>query len=174
MAKLSYPIYDTIFLSDSAGQLHTLFQQGQGTGTTKTPVYTNARGSGQFPDRETFKVNRFGLHIDGIGFSDDDIAGLFVNSYVTLNYNNVKIFQVPSYLLSDKNAISGIKTEASASAFDYFGQYGDGFVLDNPITIQGGKNFNIEFYQSLAVDTANLNVKLTMFGELDSPDISVN
>lgn len=172
MAILTYPIYDTVDLSDSAAQTHTLFTQGQGTSSTKTFVQTNMRGSGQFPDRENFTIKGIGLHVNAVGFSDDDIQGVFVNSIFRINYNNVKVLEMPAYKLSDLNAVSGIKTESTASPFDYFGQEGMGFMLDNPITIEGGKNFNAEFYQALAVDTAGLDLLVTLFGDLDSPDIN--
>lgn len=173
MAKLTYPIYDTIQLSDSAASTHTMFQQGQGTASNKAFQFTNMRGSGQFPDKEVYTIKKIGLHVDGIAFSDDDIAGLFVNSIVTITYNNVNVMQAPAYMFADKNRVGGIKTESSASAFDYFGQEGEGFMLENPLVIVGGKNFKVDFYQSLAVDTDGLDLKIVLYGQLDSPDIGI-
>lgn len=174
MPKLHYPIYDTALFGDSAGVTHTLFQQGQGSASTKGFTITNARGSGQFPERESFTIERIAFHVDDISLSDDDIIGLFTGSILTLEYNNVKVLQAPLYMFSDLNASSGIKTEASASAFDYFGQYGSGFTMKIPLMIQGGKNFKVEIYQALALDTASQDMKLTLDGVLDTPDITVN
>lgn len=173
MATLTYPIYDTVQLSDSAAQTHVLFQVGQGVDTNHQFPFTNMRGSGQFPDKEFFTVRKIGLHIDGVGFSDDDIQGLFINSLVTLNYNNVKVLQAPAYIFSDLNMVQGVKTESSASAFDYFGQAGNGFTLNETLTIKGGKSFNVEYYQSLAVDTDGLDLKVVLYGMLETPDINV-
>lgn len=173
MAILDYPIYDTALFGTTANTTHTLFQSGQGSSSAKGATITNARGSGQFPDRESFKVLRIGVHVDDIGLSDDDIQGLFMGSYLTFNYNNVKVMQAPTYLFSDKNDVQGIKTEASASAFDYFGQSGTGYMLTKPLVIQGGKQFNVEIFQALALDNANMDIKCVLYGELDTPDISI-
>jgi len=174
MAILSYPIYDTALFGTTASTTHTLFQSGQGSSATKGYTITNMRGSGQFPDRENFTIKRIGIHIDDIGLSDDDIQGLFMGSILTVNYNNVKILQIPSYMASDKNDIQGIKTEASASAFDYFGQRGDGYVLDHPRTVNGGKNFSVDLFQALALDSASMDIKVVLYGDLDSPDLSLS
>lgn len=174
MAELDYPIYDTAFLADSAGVNHVLFQQGQGTGTNKTPQFTNMRGSGQFPDKESFELKGIGLHIDSTGFSKEDVADLFHGCYVTVTYNNVKIMQAPAYLFSDRNAYNGVVELASAAAFQAFGQEGKAYMLTKPVMVKGGKNFTLEFYQALAVDTANLDLKVVLYGTLISPDITVN
>ena len=173
MATLDYPIYDTALFGTVASTTHTLFQSGQGSSSTKGATITNARGSGQFPDRESFTVRRIGIHVDDIALSDDDIQGLFMGALLTMNYNNVKVLQAPLYMFSDMNSVSGIKTEASASAFDFFGLDGYGYKLEKPLIIQGGKSFNVEVFQNLALDTTNMDIKCVLYGLLDTPDISV-
>lgn len=174
MALLTYPIYDTIDLSTSAGVDHTLFQTGQGSSPPRTKAQTNMRGAGSFPESENFIVQGLGIHVDSSGFSDDDLQGLFVLSIVTFVYNNIKVLQMPAYKLSDLNAVSGVKTESTATAFDYFGQEGRGFMLEHHIQIIGGRPFSVEFHQGLAVDTANIELKFTMFGTLDAKDIRLD
>lgn len=171
MAKLDYPIYDTVDLSTTAGTDHVLFQTGQGSSATRTKEQTNMRGGGEFPSSEKFTIKGIGVHVDSSSFSDDDLQGLFVLSTLTLTYNNVKLLQAPAYLFSDRNRVGGVKTEATASSFDYFGQEGMGYMLSQPILVEGGKNLSVEFHQGLAVDTANIELKVVLYGELDSPDI---
>lgn len=172
MAKLDYPIYDTAVFGTTANNKTTLFQSGQGSGGGNGEAITNMRGSGQFPDRETFEIMKIGIHINTISLTDDDIQGLFVNSILTLNYNNVKMLQAPLYMFSDLNAVQGIKTESTASPFDMFGQEGKGYDLRKPLVIQGGKSFNVEILQGLAVDNASQNLYCVLYGMLDAPDIN--
>ena len=173
MAELDYPIYDTMVWGTTANTKHTLFQSGQGSGGGNGEQLTNMRGSGQFPDKEDFTVSRIGVHVNNVTLTADDIAGLFVNSILTINYNNVKILQAPLYNFSDKNAVQGTYSEASASDFNYFGQLGEGYKLSKPFTIRGGKSFNIEVLQGLALDAVSQNILVTMFGMLNTPDITV-
>lgn len=173
MAEFTYPLYDTARFGTTANTTHTLFQNGQGSNSGNDKTLTNMRGSGQLPDRESFTLRKIGIHIDDVGLSDDDIHGLFMSSVLTVYYNNVKILQIPAYMASDKNRVSGIKTESTASPFDYFGQDGDGFVLDIPRIIEGGKSFSVELFQALAMDSSNLSIKVVLYGDLSAPDISV-
>lgn len=168
---LSYPIYDTALFGTTANTTHQLFTVAQGGSSTKGQTITNMRGNSQFPQQEKFTIKRVGITIDDV-LSDDDIQGLFYGSIFTVIYNNTNVLQVPSAMCSYRNSVSGVKTEATASAFDFFGLEGDGYMLDKPLEVQGGKQFRAELIQALAVDSANLDIKVILFGDLDAPSIS--
>ena len=169
MARYDYPLYDTALFGTTANTTHTLFQNGQGSSSTKGSNITNMRGGGQLPDKERFYIKGVGVHVDDIGLSDDDIQGLFMGSILTIEYDNLKVFQVPTYICSDKNRVGGVKTEATASAFDYFGQEGDAYQFSNEIFIEGGKNITVTITQPLAMDTASMDIKVVLYGDLDTP-----
>ena len=172
MAKIDYTIYDTALFGTTANTDHDLFTIAQGGASNKGKTITNMRGNSQFPVGEAFTIHKIGVTIDDV-LTDDDIQGLFLGSTLELIYNNTTVFLVPTAQLSYRNAVQGIKTEASASAFDFFGLMGDGHEFKAPLTIQGGKNFRGILHQGLAVDNASMDIKVMLIGMLDSPNINL-
>lgn len=172
MATLDYMIYDTALVSTTAGVEHILFQVGQGAQPTKGKQITNMRGSGSFPEQEKFTVRRIGVTPDDI-FSADDLLSLYHFSLLTIEYNNVKVLEAPLQCFADKASFGGVNSQGSATDFSAFGTDGNGYMFNEPLVIQGGKNIRATVLQGIAVDSADLRLKVVMYGTLDSPDINI-
>jgi hypothetical protein len=165
MPTYDYMLYDTALFGTTANTDHVLFQEGQGTSASKGRTITNMRGGASLPTNENFVIHKIGVHIDDI-MSEDDIAGLFFGSLLTLEYINQKVLEAPLYIFSDHNMFGGVQSQASASDFVSFGQEGMGYTFKSPRVLTGGESFKVTITQGLALDSASLDVKCVLYGEL--------
>lgn len=164
MPDYSYVIFDSANFGASANAESILFQTVQGGDATHNEPYTNARGSGQFPPGEKFLVKRVGLMVDKVT-NKADVQNMFVTSVFQLDVANVTVLKIPGQLAVARSAYSGSALEATIVDTMTVGLMGDGYMLDLPITINGGIPFRVRLLSGQAVTASSL-VKAFLDGVL--------
>lgn len=165
MANLSYPLYDTAFFGNAAGVERTLFQEAQGATANATKANTNSRGAGQLPTNEKFIIKSVHVFPDA-DLTLADIDDMFEQSYLEIRLNDETMLIAPLRMFASHSSYGGHFGQAAAAAAELIGLQGDGFMLDNPIEINGGNAFRVIVFQGTALSAASLRVKVVLNGTL--------
>lgn len=167
MADLHYVLYDTATFGTTAGTNHLLFQVGEGVDASHPESITNMRGNGSLPTEESFTL--MAIHVwpeQEIG--EADLYDLFDRCLLELRVSDKTLLKAPLRLFASHNAWGGQFTQATAANRAVIGVEGNGFTLQNPITIPGGTRFSVRLYQNNAFTSA-VYVKVALEGVLTTP-----
>ena len=161
-----YMLYDTAILDDSAPTNHVLYQVPKNGDSTHILAFTNMRGAGALPQRESFIITRMYAWVDGIT-EQADFQNLWLDATLTLNINNEDVIIAPLVAFAWRNGYMGHFTQASAANITPIGRVGDGWTLDPQVVIPGGIPFFVEIDQQTSLGAATDQMKIGLYGILD-------
>lgn len=168
--KLTYPIYDTLIMTNAVQAETALFQVQQGGDSTHTKSYTNMRGAGSFPAGESFLVNKIGVFMDFNAIVESDVENIWIGNYLELRVNDQTMILAPLRLFAQYNGFAGHFTQAVAANDVMGGLANDGYELVNPISIPTGTAFRVNIPQTVALSVASVPVRVVLHGELNRPN----
>lgn len=167
---LDYVIYDTAVFGTVANFENVLFQVSQGSDATHTENFTNARGAGTFPQEESFLVKHIGVVADFNTATPEDYQLMWYASFLELRVSDKTLLKAPLHWFAHRNAYQGHYSQAAAADNALIGLMGDGYMLENPISIKGGTSFRVRVVQGTALSAVSKNVKVNMRGLLSIPN----
>lgn len=165
MADYSFALYDTVVLGNTAKVVHNLFQNAVNSSSTYDRFYTNMRGQGVLPQKESFVVNAIEVFPD-LGFNAADRETMYLNSFIQLIYKDKLVLSIPARLAAGHNGFEGYYTQAAAADEALIGLSGMGYILPRPVLLDGGNSFRVEYGQGTAMSAASQNAKLALIGVL--------
>jgi len=168
MADFHTTLFDTWQPGTTALAEAALFQVPQGGDATHTSNFTNSRGAGQLPAEESFLVKRIGLQLDEMPLYAD-LSKVLFGGVVEIRIGDKVVFSAPARRLVQASGFLGNTVTASAAAVDAMGFSGDGFTLEVPIVLAGGKRFVVNCKQGVALSTA-IDLKVVLEGILTIAD----
>ena len=163
---LSYVLFDTQPTGTAVFDA-LLFQTAQGGDVTHTEDFTNMRGAGSLPSEEKFMLERIGISNDPAQGAAD-FSKLLVASLLQIRVNNQIVFWSPLPALLVASKWTGYSNLTAAAGLSVTGSLQDGYTLDKPIQIDGGRKFDIRIKttQATAVST---KLVIHLFGTLSLP-----
>lgn len=163
MAKdLRFMIYDTWQPSTVANAQQVLFQSPSGADATHTPIFTNMRGAGSFPQTEKMVVDKISIFLDKT-IAVADIAKWLFGGNFEFVLANISVLQLPLQALVAHDAWSGALVEGTPADAPTIGLLGMGWTLDKVLEIEGATPFKAILTQGLAL-SAQTNVKVALEG----------
>lgn len=168
MPTRSYSFYDTATLANAANTVHEMFQVRQGGTTNATKFVTNMRGNGEFQSSETFELKGIKAFPNSV-LALADMQSLLFASYVEIQYQDNIVFQCTLRECIALNHWGGHYSQAAAADGGAIGIQNDGYMLENPLTIQGGNSFRVLIGQGTALTTADDTLVVSLTGLYTTP-----
>lgn len=167
MPDMRYTLYDTAHFGVTANTSHVLFQVGEGADATHPEDETNARGSGQLPQEEAFRLDYIYTYSE-TELPEAELHTFWEGSLVEVKVADKTLLKVPLRLTAYTAAFGGHFTQAAAAARTAIGPESFGYRIDPPIEIPGGTRFQVRVLQRNAV-AATRDLKLVLDGVLTMP-----
>lgn len=162
----SYMLYDTAIFDNAAPTPHNLFQVALNGDAVHVLNFTNMRGAGSLPQRETFMLQKIGVWVDA-ELPEDDLNNLWYLQTLKFVLNNEDIIIAPLSAFAMFDGFSGILTQAAAADIAAIGRLGDGWEVEPEILIEGGIPFAVEIDQQTSMSVATKQVKVGLLGILN-------
>lgn len=169
MAKLTYPLFDTMLFGTAVQVEQALFQVQQGGDATHTKSFTNMRGAGALANSESFICKKIGVFMDFNTIVEADIESLWIGNYLELRVNDQTMIIAPLRLFAQYNGFVGHFTQAAAANDVMGGLQNDGYELEIPIMIPTGVAFRVNIPQNTVLSVASIPVRVILHGELTRP-----
>ncbi|SRR5260221_7332542 len=160
--NLRYMLYDTVVFGATANAESILFQVASGADATHNEQFTNMRGAGSLPQTEKMVVDKVSVVIDKV-LAKADVVDIFNGSILEIRVADFTVLKGPSALFIDASAYGGSISVAAATDVTSIALKGDGYELDQTITLPGGTPFKVRVLQGPAV-TAGTNIKVVLHG----------
>jgi hypothetical protein len=148
MADLSYVFFDTVVTGTAVFDA-LLFQVARGADATHTEDFTNMVSSGAFPAGQKFVIEHIGVLTEPAVTAADTDA-LFRASLLQVLINSQVDFWCPLAQVADKSSWGGYSNQTAAAGLQVTGNYGHGFDLKIPISVDGGVGFGVRIKTTVA------------------------
>lgn len=166
-------LYDSAALGTTANTEFTLFKVARGADSTHVEAFTNMRGAGALPAKETFVVWGYGITLDSV-ILEADINGWFAGGFVDVRINDQTRFYSPIQPLVDHIGFGGSDNQTAGATTNHVGLLGFGFMYPDPslrLTIPPAENFYVRLFQKTAISSSTLTVKVILYGVLTIPAV---
>lgn len=167
MALRDHMLWDVAAFGVAASTSHELFQNREGSDAANPKHKTNMRGAGSLPDNESFVIRRVHIYPDN-ELAEADLPLWLDSSFITINIADRDVFDCPVRNCASHASFGGIVTQAVAGDRALVGPSGDGYLLVNPIIIEGGRSLRVTVFQGTALSAAE-DIRVVLEGTLDQP-----
>jgi hypothetical protein len=171
VAKLAYPLFDTLVMGTAVQVEQALFQVQQGADATHNKSFTNMRGAGSLSNNESFICTKIGVFADFNFTVESDVENIWIGNYLELRVNDQTMIIAPLRLFAQSNGYAGHFTQTAAANDVMGGLQNDGYELVNPIAIPTGTAFRVNVPQVTVLSVASIPLRVVLHGILDRPGL---